>query len=215
MAAIEVYSSSDLSSLCRAAGRVLTQGGIVAVPTETYYGLGVNPFDRRAVDRLVELKGREEGKPLLILIGEWAQLSTLVQKVPPIAQLLMNTYWPGPLTIVLAARPTLPDNLTAGTGTVGVRLSGCAPLREILRQTGPVTGTSANRAGAPPAQTAQEVRQAFGEDIDLIVDAGCTPGGLPSTVIDARDTPRLIREGAIPRQTLGNVLQTHGIALRE
>lgn len=213
MAAIEPFSSSDLSHLSQTVGRVIQHGGIVAVPTETYYGLGVNPANERAVDRLLHVKGRSDGKPILVLIGDRTQLSSIVQSVSPIATVLMDAFWPGPLTILFVAHPSLPQNLTAGTGTVGVRFSSCGPLVEILRNIGPLTGTSANRTGYPPAQTASQVQEALGSDIDLIVDAGVTPGGPPSTVVDARDSVRLIREGAVTRQMLQNVLQTRGISL--
>lgn len=213
MAAIELYSSSALPRLARIVSRIIQDGGIVVVPTETYYGLGVNPFNKQAVDRLLHLKGRADGKPILVLIGQHAQLLTLVQDIPPMATVLMDAFWPGPLTILFAAHSSLPHNLTAGTGTVGVRLSSCRPLVELLSVAGPLTGTSANRAGGLPAREANQVQETLGPDVALIVDAGPTPGGPPSTVVDARGTVRLIREGAVTRQMLQNVLQTHGISL--
>jgi L-threonylcarbamoyladenylate synthase len=213
MALIESYSSSAVTRLSQSINRIVRAGGIVAVPTETYYGLGVSPFDERAVDRLLGLKARTDGKPILVLIGERRQLSMLTSQVSSVAHLLMDAFWPGPLTIVFPAHPSLPHNLTAGTGTVGVRLSSCRPLVELLDICGPLTGTSANRAGGLPARDAKEVQDAMGQDIDLILDAGPTPGGLPSTVVDARDTVRLIRAGAITRQMLQNVLQTRGLSL--
>ena len=213
MADIQRYSPSDFPRLSRAVSQIVHSGGIVAVPTETYYGLGVNPFNELAVDRLLRLKGRPDGKPILVLIGQRAQLSLLVREVSSIATFLMDTFWPGPLTILFAAHSSLPHNLTAGTGTVGVRLSSCRPLVELLAVSGPLTGTSANRAGGLPAQEANQVRTALGQDVDLIVDAGPTPGGLPSTVVDTRDRARLIREGAITRQMLQNVLERRGILL--
>jgi L-threonylcarbamoyladenylate synthase len=213
MATIEIYSSSVFPRLSRSVSQVIHDGGIVAVPTETYYGLGVDPFNEQAVDRLLHLKAREDGKPILVLIGQRAQLLTLVQNIPPMATVLMDAFWPGPLTILFAAHSSLPHNLTAGTGTVGVRLSSCGLLVELLAITGPLTGTSANRAGGPPAQEAIQVQATLGHDVDLIVDAGPTPGGLPSTVVDARGPVRLIREGAVTRQMLQNVLQTREISL--
>lgn len=213
MAFIESYSSTNLTHLSQSVSRIVRVGGIVALPTETYYGLGVNPFDERAVDRLLGLKERTDGKPILVLIGERGQLAALASQVPSVAALLMDAFWPGPLTIIFPAHPSLPRNVTAGTGTVGVRLSSCRPLADLLAICGPLTGTSANRAGGLPAREATEVQDAMGRDVDLIVDAGPTPGGLPSTVVDARDTVRLIRPGAITRQMLQNVLQTHGRSL--
>lgn len=213
MALIEPFTTSNLSRVAELTRRAIHAGGIVAVPTETYYGLGVNPFDPCATDRLCELKGRPEGKPLLVLLGDRSQLSGLVSAISPVADLLMDVFWPGPLTILFPAHPSLPPSVTAGTGTVGVRVSGADLLRRILSQVGPLTGTSANRSGCPPAETAQEVQEAVGAELALILDAGRTPGGLPSTVIDAGETVRVIREGAVPRQRLENVLQTRGISL--
>ena len=213
MAVIERYSPSDLPRLARSVIQIVGDGGIVAVPTETYYGLGVDPFNQQAVDRLLQLKGRGDGKPILVLIGKRAQLLMLVQNIPPVATVLMDAFWPGPLTILFAAHSSLPHNLTAGTGTVGVRLSSCRALVELLSVAGPLTGTSANRAGGSPAQVAGQVQASLGDDIDLIVDAGPTPGGLPSTVVDARDAVRVVREGAVTRQMLQNVLQKRGVTL--
>jgi len=213
MAAIQRYSPSDLPRLARSVSQIVHHHGVVAVPTETYYGLAVNPFDEQAVDRLLHLKGRTDGKPILVLIGQRTQLSLLVREVSPVATFLMDTFWPGPLTILFAGHSSLPHNLTAGTGTVGVRLSSYRPLVELLTRTGPLTGTSANRTGGLPAQEADHVLQTLGPDVDLILDAGPTPGGLPSTVVDARDVVRVIREGAVTRQILQNVLETHGLSL--
>jgi L-threonylcarbamoyladenylate synthase len=213
MALIESYSSSDFTRVSRSVSRIVRAGGIVAVPTETYYGLGVSPFNEQAVDRLLGVKARTDGKPILVLIGEQRQLSLLTSQVSSVAHLLMDVFWPGPLTIIFPAHPSLPHNLTAGTGTVGVRLSSCRPLVELLAICGPLTGTSANRAGGLPAREAKEVQDAMGQGIDLIIDAGPTSGGLPSTVVDARDAVRLLRAGAITRQMLQNVLQTRGLSL--
>ncbi|MGQ0667796.1 MAG: L-threonylcarbamoyladenylate synthase [Nitrospiraceae bacterium] len=213
MAVFESYSSSDLPRLAQSVSRIVHAGGIVALPTETYYGLGANPFDEQAIDRLLRLKERADGKPILVLIGERAQLVSLASEISPVANLLMDAFWPGPLTILFPAHPSLPHNLTAGTGTVGVRLSSCRPLIELLASCGPLTGTSANRAGGHPAQEAAQVLHELGPAIDLIIDAGPTSGGLPSTVVDAREPVRLIREGAITRQMLQNVLQTRGLSL--
>ena len=213
MAVIEAYSSCTRARLSRIVGDVIRKGGLVGVPTETYYGLAANPLDSGAVARLISVKGRGDGKPILTLIGNRAQLSMLVLCVSPTAEVLMDAFWPGPLTLLFTAHPSLPPSLTANSGTVGVRLSSCAPLVELLDIVGPVTGTSANRTGCPPACTAAEVEGSLGEHVELIVDAGKTPGGLPSTVIDARDAVRMVRDGAISRQMVQNVLQTRGIAL--
>ncbi len=213
MALIEPYVAENFTRLAQRVGQAIREGGIVAVPTESSYALAVNPFDPRAVARLLAVKGRDDGKPILVVIGHPDQLSGLVQEVPPPAQALMDAFWPGPLTIVLTGAPSLPPALTASTGTVGVRWTSCAPLARLLGSIGPVTGTSANRSGESPACTAEEVQQTLGAALAVIVDAGRTSGGAPSTVVDARRSVRLLREGPITRQMLQNVLQTRGVSV--
>jgi len=214
MAVIESYPSADPFAFFAGIARKVQSGEVIAVPTETYYGLGVNPFDAAAVGRLLAIKGRPDGKPILILIGDQGQLQDLVTTVPPVARVLMAAYWPGPLTLVLPAGATLPVSVTAGTGTVGVRLSSCGALADLLRHTGPLTGTSANRSGEPPIRTAAAVEQALGHAVDVIVDGGTTPGGLASTVVDVCDGVRIIREGPIDRRMLERTLTARGFHLK-
>jgi L-threonylcarbamoyladenylate synthase len=213
MAAIQPLSVSELPQPIQAVRRIIQQGGVVGFPTETYYGLGVNPFNVQAIERLLAVKGGRDGKPILVLIGHRSQLPSLVQEVSPLAILLMDHFWPGPLTILFPAVRTLPPSLTGDTGTVGVRLTSCAPLARLLEVVGPLTGTSANRSGGAPACSAAEVEDGLSQDVDLILDGGPTPGGPPSTIVDGREPVRVIREGAITRQMLQNVLQTRGIAV--
>jgi L-threonylcarbamoyladenylate synthase len=214
MASIIPYSAIALDALGQQVRAVLLRGGLVAIPTETFYGLGVNPFDRSALDRLSAVKGRAEGKPILVLVGSPKDLASLAEHVPSAAAVLMEAFWPGALTILFPARASVPAALTAGTGRVGIRLSSCRPLREMLQQVGPLTGTSANRTGTPPAHTAREVEQAFGATVDVIIDAGPTPGGLPSTVVEADETLRIVREGAIPRSAIEAALSARGFFLK-
>lgn len=213
MAEIVSYSASVLENLSQRVKTVTQRGGVVAIPTETYYGLGVDPFNPEAVDRLLTVKGRGDGQPILVLIGSLGQLPLLAQSIPSVASILIEAFWPGPLTILFPASPSLPRSLTAGTGMVGVRLSSCRPLCELLQRIGPLTGTSANRTGAPPAQTPEEVQDALHGEVELIVDDGRTPGGLPSTVVDLGESPRIIREGAIARTVIESLLRTRGFFL--
>jgi L-threonylcarbamoyladenylate synthase len=192
---------------CLAADRV------VAVPTESSYALAVSPFRDSALAALFRTKRRPDGKPILVLIGDPDQLPLLVESIPPAAEVLSRSFWPGPLTIVLPAHPSLPARLTAGTGTVGIRLPAVPLLRQLLVHVGPLTGTSANRSDQPPLCTAEAVSAELGPDVALILDAGPTPGGLPSTVIDARSPVRIIREGAVSRAALGDRLCRAGFAL--
>ena len=213
MATIERYMASTVPVLADRARRVLEDSGLIALPTESFYGLAAAPFDEQALARLWQVKGRSEGKPILVLIGDESQLAPFVRSSPAAGTILMNAFWPGPLTIVFPAAVGLSDAVTAGTGSVGIRLSAWQPLRDLLRRLGPVTGTSANREGNPPPTTAKEVLQTLGDALDLIIDAGPTPGGRPSTVIDVRDPIRIIRDGAIERSAIVAQLAAHGVQL--
>ena len=214
MAAIIPYSATSLDVLAQQVRSVLGRGGIVAVPTETFYGLGVSPFDRIALDRLSAVKGRADGKPILVLVASSHDLAPFTDHVPSAAVVLMETFWPGALTLLFPARSSVPSAITAGSGRVGIRVSSCRPLLELLEQVGPLTGTSANRSGASPAQTAREVDRAFGSEIDVIIDAGQTPGGLPSTVVEADETLRIVREGVIPGTAIEAALRRRGFSLK-
>ena len=194
---------------------IIQRGGIVAVPTETFYGLGVNPFDPAALARLTAVKGRPPSAPIIVLVAALHDLSLFALHVPEAASMLIDTFWPGALTILFPARPSVPSAVTGGSGRVGLRLSSCQPLRELLERVGPLTGTSANRTGAAPARTAREVQDSLGQDVDAILDAGPTPGGLPSTVVEADDGLRIIREGAIPRAAIEAALQRRGFSLKK
>jgi L-threonylcarbamoyladenylate synthase len=186
---------------------ILAAGGMAAIPTESSYALAVSPFHEGALRRLFHAKGRSERKPLLVLIGALSHLSSLVAGVPPAAEFLHRAFWPGPLTIVFPASPLLPALLTAGTGTIGIRQPDLPQLCELLAHVGPLTGTSANRADHPPLCRVEDMRVHLGDDVDLIVEAGTTPGGLPSTVIDGRTPVRVLREGAVSCATLRACLQ--------
>ena len=214
MAVILPYSATTLDALSQQIKEVLGRGGLAAIPTETFYGLGVNPFDPAALDRLRAVKGREDGKPILVLLGSIKDLPSFATHVPSAAAVLMDAFWPGPLTLVFPARSSVPTELTAGSGRIGIRLTSCQPLRELLDRVGPLTGTSANRAGAPPARTAREVDTALGQEVELIIDAGATPGGLPSTVVEADESLRIVREGAITPDLLEAALRAQGFSLK-
>jgi L-threonylcarbamoyladenylate synthase len=158
---------------------------------------------------LYDLKGRSpQTRPILVLIRSRHELQALVSEITPAAERLMQACWPGPLTLVFRAAVAVPSVLTAGTGTIGVRLSAYPDVQRVLEMIGgPLTGTSANRTGQPPATTAEEVERAFGADVDLILNGGPTPGGLPSTVVDTTvSPPRLIREGCVSQAVLRAVL---------
>lgn len=188
---------------------IIRSGGIVAFPTETYYGLGVDPFNENALAKLFEAKGRPLLKPVLLLVADQRQVMDVAENVPEIAQKLMVHYWPGPLTMVLPAKPNLSSYVTGNTGTVGVRLSPHPVAKELLRLCKfPLTATSANKAGAAPAVTASDIYAAFDDQIDIVLDGGSTPGETGSTLIGFEGGKvYCIREGSIPFDTIESFLK--------
>jgi len=186
------------------ASEVIADGGVVAFRTDTFYGLGVDPFNAAAVARLRGLKGREDNKPILLLISDAEQVERLIADSSDQFKIAAREFWPGPLTIVGSAVAELPEAITAGTGTVGVRLPVDESVREFVRECGGVlTATSANPAGREPARSAREVASYFTDTIDLIVDGGEVTATEPSTVLDVLSfPPRIVREGAIRRSVI-------------
>ena len=181
------------------AAAVIISGGIAAIPTETSYGLAVDPFNAGSLERLFEIKRRPATKPILVLIDEVDRLSRLVSEVPESFWPLMDRFWPGPLTLIFPAKPDLPSLLTAGTGTIGVRISSNRAASEICRQAGGmITATSANVSGEQPAWSAEELINSFSNSIELIVDGGGLEQVPPSTVIRSENNEVvLIRPGRI------------------
>ena len=172
---------------------------MIAFRTDTFYGLGADPFNADAVARIRELKGREDDKPILLLISDFEQVARLIAERTDDFNKIAERFWPGPLTIVGKANTDLPEGITAGTGTVGVRLPNDEIVCRLVRECGGVlTATSANPAGREPAGSAQEVANYFPEGLDLIIDGGEVSATEPSTVVDATTSPiRVVREGAI------------------
>lgn len=179
--------------------KILKDGGIVAYPTESFYALGVRAEDEEAVKRLFKLKGRSEDKPLPVIIGDINTLKSIVKVIPSQAERLISRHWPGPLTLIFEAIDNLPVLLTGGTGKVAVRIPGEGFALSLAHDAGfPITATSANPSSLQPAISAGEVRDYFDENVNLIVDAGKTPGGKPSTIVDITcHPPMLIRQGRL------------------
>jgi L-threonylcarbamoyladenylate synthase len=190
--------SEDIREALEAAVKVICEGGIVAYPTETFYGLAVRFDDDEALKKLTELKGRPTGKSLPLIVGTEASLPMVADGVSDTARRLIEVYWPGPLTIVLKAREGLPEQITL-KGKVAVRVPGESLGLQLARTlTFPVTATSANPSGMPPPVDAETVVKYFPEGVDLVLDAGLTKGGASSTVVDASEEQiRIIRPGAM------------------
>ena len=208
MARIWVWQEDQAEAFFAEARRVLRSRGILALPTETFYALAVNPFDPAALGRLFALKARPAAKPVLVLIAGPEMLFQVVREVPAAAIPLMAAFWPGPLTLILPARLDLPPLLTGGTGTIGLRQPRQDLVCRLMAALGlPLTGTSANRSGQEPLTTAAAVARELGGEVDLILDAGPCPGGLPSTIVDVTvSPPRLVRAGALTTSAIQALL---------
>lgn len=196
------------------AAEFIDRGGVIGFRTDTFYGLGVDPFNRDALKVLNELKGRE-GKPILVLISDEEAASRLITTRTRLFDALSARHWPGALTLVCGARAELPAELTAGTETVGVRLPADEEVRALVRACGgALTATSANPAGMAPARTASEVESYFRGRLDLIVDGGESAAERPSTVLDVSSNPPvLIREGVMTRGELASTFRELGVTL--
>ncbi len=181
-------------SLCK---EIITAGGVVVYPTDTFYGLGADPRNPDAVRKLFRIKGRSAGHPILLLIKDAAEVGQWCAGVTPLAERLMKQFWPGPLTLVFEAGVRVLPELTAGTGTIGLRVPGGKLTLQLLEFLGfPLTGTSANISGAPSPRSAQEAAEALGPLVDLVLDGGESAESRPSTVVNVM-TGQVIREGAL------------------
>ncbi|MGH9533928.1 MAG: L-threonylcarbamoyladenylate synthase [Terriglobales bacterium] len=182
----------------------LRAGAVLAIPTDTIYGLAAHACDAAAVERIFAIKGRAEDKPLPVLVSGLSQAEALAAWLPPAFTPLAAAFWPGPLTLVLPARPGLPSQLLAGGASVAVRWPAAAIAQALLAACGfPLTATSANRSGQPGCRSAAEVEAQLGARVDGIVDGGPAPAALPSTLLDLTGpVPRLLREGAVPQAAL-------------
>jgi len=208
MAAVWHWREEKAAELWQAARDHLDAAALLALPTETFYALAAHPFQEKALERLFSLKGRTPDKPVLLLVSGPDMIPRLARDIPPLARELMARFWPGPLTLILPARPELSPRLTGDTGGVGLRQPRHEITCRLIAALGlPVTGTSANRAGQAPLTEAAAVEQEFGDDLALILDAGPCPGGLPSTVVKiVGDPPRLVRAGAVAVNDIREVI---------
>jgi L-threonylcarbamoyladenylate synthase len=193
-----VIISQTVESYSRIAA-VIANGGVIAFRTDTFYGLGADPFKHKGVQKIKELKGREGRKPILIVLSDLDQVPRFVAEPSQTFQLLAKTLWPGPLTLIGTAAALVLYEIKAGTKTVGVRLPDDDNVRALVRACGgALTATSANPSHQEPAKTAEEVFSYFGHAVDLIVDGGAARSAQPSTVVNVcKDKPRLIRDGVI------------------
>ena len=177
----------------------IRSGKVICFPTGSLYGLGADAWNPGAVKRVFEIKKRPADRPILVLIDSLERLDQLVSRVPPIAQELIDRFWPGKLTLVFQARPTVPELLTAGTGKIGVRLPGHPVARALLSALrGPLTGTSANISGEPGCHRSKDIPNSIHCAVSMLLDSGALSGGAGSTIVDiSRNRPIVLREGAV------------------
>jgi L-threonylcarbamoyladenylate synthase len=200
--------SCDDPQAVEAALLVLKAGGLVAFPTDTVYGLAASVLDKAGIDRLYEAKKRSASKAIAVLVGDLDQLEQVTQTLPEGAQRLAEAFFPGALTLVVPRRPDLPENLSPGM-TVGVRMPDHEFARRLLRATGALAVTSANLSGGENPRTAEEVMAQLEGRVELVLDGGSVPGGVPSTVVDCTGkNPVILREGAVPA---GKIFQVWGV----
>lgn len=197
-------SETGMKHAVTKASIVIKEGGIVAFPTETFYGLGVKYNNIDALRRLYVIKHRPNEKAMPLIIGDKQTLQLISPSVTEVAEILMKKFWPGPLTLLIEAREDLPEFITSGTGKAAVRVPGESFALELVRHLEfPVTATSANISGKPPADNPDDVIRYFGAGLDMLIDGGKTPGGKPSTIVDVTgEAIKILRPGAVPSEEI-------------
>ena len=214
MCAVKIMQCTSGEAIKEAA-RVVSQGGLVVYPTDTVYGLGCDPFNGNAVDRIFKVKGRPS-RPMPILVSSIERAEQLVE-LGKVGAVLASKFWPGALTIVapIKVNISLPENLTCGFKTLGVRVPNhnCA-LKLIVGAGGFLVGTSANRSGEKPSLTVEEAVNSLQQSVDIYLDGGRVVLGRESTVLDiSREEPVVVREGAISKETIFGVLRSMGLQI--
>ena len=199
--------SADETAIRRAI-QVLKGGGLVAFPTDTVYGVGAHAFMPKAVEKLYTAKIRPRDKAIPILLARVEDLNLVAEEIPEVAWELMERFWPGGLTLVLPKKAAVPDMVTAGQPNVAVRVPDHPVPRALIEGLGaPLAATSANLSGHPSPITAEEVRAELGGRIELVLDGGKCPGGIPSTVLDlTADPPAILRQGAVAAEAIKAIL---------
>jgi L-threonylcarbamoyladenylate synthase len=208
MTVITIDPNNPDEQALHVAARIIMQGGIAVYPTETVYGIGVRFDDKQALQRLFELKNRDQNKPLLLLLPQAGDLQRISIHVPPEAQILTERFWPGPLTLDVPAAENLSELVTAGGSTIGCRVSSSASAAGLVLACGiPITSTSANLSGGANPTSISEISADILEQVDIVIDAGPSPGSTPSTVYDISQKPfRCVRPGVIPEADITAVL---------
>jgi tRNA threonylcarbamoyl adenosine modification protein (Sua5/YciO/YrdC/YwlC family) len=210
-AVLGVGSQPERDAALQAAVRAVSRRRLVVMPTDTVYGIAADAFEADAVTRLLEAKGRGREMPPPVLISSVTTVDALITGLPEYARALIEEFWPGPLTIIGRQQGSLKWDLGETRGTVAVRMPDHDLALEILERTGPLAVSSANTTGRPPATTAAEAEEMLGDSVGVIIDAGPTPGVVPSTIVAVTGTrPKVLREGVLSRDRLDEVLHPLG-----
>jgi tRNA threonylcarbamoyl adenosine modification protein (Sua5/YciO/YrdC/YwlC family) len=219
MSAVTRYPTAteeERQAAIEAASLAVQRGELVVIPTDTVYGIGADAFDPAAVRALLAAKGRGREMPPPVLISASTTLDALAVRVPAYARALVAEFWPGPLTLVCHQQSSLQWDLGDTRGTVAVRMPDHDTAREILERTGPLAVSSANKTGRPAATGADQAGEMLGDDVAVIVDAGPSPGGQASTIVDVTSTPgRILRRGALSLEQLNAVVDPLGVPLTD
>lgn len=205
----KIYDDTSLAIEVEQGVKTLEEGGIIAFPTETYFGLGADIERDEVVEKLFTFKKRSLDKPILVLIDDISQLEYLVESIPETYHVLMEHFWPGPLTMIFPALPSISSLLTGNTGTIGVRISSNPITRHLCQRWGkPLTATSANLSGVAPAQTRKDVIAQFGDSIDFILrEDGSEKREVGSTIVSEKDGRiQVLREGPVSKKDIQAIL---------
>lgn len=193
----------------------ISRGGLVVLPTDTVYGIGADAFDEAAVAALLAAKGRGRQMPPPVLVGEVATLDGLATDVPDDARRLVEAFWPGGFTIILRAQPSLQWDLGDTGGTVALRMPDHPAALALLKRTGPLAVSSANKSGSPAARDVEDAERQLGDSVAVYLDGGLAPGGVASTIVDATaETLRVVREGAVTLAALREVADVEGLPVK-
>ncbi|GEP34504.1 threonylcarbamoyl-AMP synthase [Nocardioides szechwanensis] len=206
----------ELETAVEAASLAIQRGELVVLPTDTVYGVAADAFDPAAVRALLEAKGRGREMPPPVLVSSATTIDALAVRVPGYARALVEAFWPGPLTLVCHQQQSLQWDLGDTRGTVAVRMPDHDVAREVLERTGPLAVSSANRTGMPAATDADQAEEMLGDDVAVIIDAGESPGGEASTIVDVTGSQgRILRRGALTLEQLNEVLEPLGATLTD
>jgi L-threonylcarbamoyladenylate synthase len=209
-------TEEEREAAIQAASLAVQRGHLVVLPTDTVYGIGADAFDPAAVRALLAAKGRGREMPPPVLISSATTIDALAVSIPGYARALIDAFWPGPLTLVCHQQSSLQWDLGDTRGTVAVRMPAHDIARELLERTGPLAVSSANRTGMPAATDADQAEEMLGEEVDVIVDAGESPGGEASTIVDVTGSQgRVLRRGALSLEELNAVLEPLGATLTD